>query len=123
MQPIVPMTRDAMRRRKAEEDERRRQYEIQTTTEYIYKQAVQFAGTNETTWFHFSMNHGNLSTFAQEVCEALQALFPDCSIGCMSRSIQTRSSPYKPAEFVVYGKPGINFNQPGVYTHIVIDWS
>jgi hypothetical protein len=120
---IIPMTREAMRRRKAEEDERRRQYEIQTTTEYIYKQAVQFAGTNQTTCFQFSMNHNNLPTVAQEVCEALQALFPDCTIGCMKGPIQTRSSPYKPAEFVICGQPGINFNQPGVYTHIVIDWS
>jgi len=78
------MTREAMRRRKAEEDERRRQYEIQTTTEYIYKQAVQFAGTNQTTCFQFSMNYSTLSTIAQEVCEALQPLFPDCTIGCMS---------------------------------------
>ena len=117
------MTRDAMRRRKAEEDERRRQWAIQSTTEYIYKQALQFAGANHTTCFQFSMNYSNLSTIAQEVCEALQPLFPDCTIGCMSRSIQTRSSPYKPAEFVICGQPGINFNQPGNYTHIVIDWS
>lgn len=118
MQPIVPMTRDAMRRRKAEEDERRRLWQIQSTSEQIYKQAVQFAAGSDKTRFEISMNYNNLSMIAQEVCEALQPLFPDCIIGFM-----TSPTRYKPAEFVVYGKPGINFNQPGTYTHIVIDWS